>query len=153
MSEEETAHMVEAQLMELRAAFDLFDTDRDGRLDFKELQRALQVLKQPSSDTDVRKMIALVDENADGVVNFDEFIHMVEPLAPGDDPEADLRRAFVMLDVDGDGYLTGDELRAAIDDTGAGIPEEEVKAILSGADADGDGRISFEEFRTLMTRA
>ena len=78
---------------------------------------------------------------------------MVEPLAPGDDPEADLRRAFVMLDVDGDGYLTGDELRTAIDDTGAGIPEDEVQAILSGADADGDGRISFDEFRTLMTRA
>jgi calmodulin len=145
--EDDATKMVETQLAEIRAAFDLFDTDKDGTIDFGELKAALQALKQPASDTDVRKMIALVDENRDGVVNFDEFIHMIEPLDPGDDAEADLRRAFVMLDADGDGYLTAHELRAAISDTRADLSEDEVQQILQASDANGDGRISFEEFR------
>ena len=150
LEEDPAARMVEAQLAELRAAFDLFDADKDGKIDFQELKAALKALKQPSSDVDVRKMIALVDEDGDGVVNFDEFIHMIEPLDPGDDPEADLRRAFVMLDEDGDGYLTAEELRAAVTDTNADIPADEVQRILEASDTNGDGRISFEEFRALI---
>jgi Ca2+-binding EF-hand superfamily protein len=152
MPHDDTANLVEAQLAELRAAFEVFDTNGDGRLSARELKAALKSLRQPASDDDVRKMIALVDANRDGVVDFDEFCQLVEPAPHGEDPLADLRQAFDVLDSDSDGYLTARELRAAVVDADADIDETEVRRILAGGDTDGDGRISFPEFCALMTR-
>lgn len=150
MSPQDPADLVDAQFAELEAAFQLFDTDGDGRLNLRELQAALKSLRQPSSEADVRKMIALVDVNQDGVVDFDEFCQLIDPAPAGEDPLADLRQSFAVLDADGDGYLTAAELRLAFTDVGAPPDDDAVRAILRSGDTDGDGRISFVEYCALL---
>lgn len=135
----------------LRAAFDHFDRDGDGRLDADELGAALHALGQQISVSEVRRMIRTVADANAPTIGFGEFLDLVEHDPAGDNPEADLRDAFAAIDADSDGYLTAAELREAAQRTGA-FPAHEVARILAAVDTDGDGRISFPEFATWMRR-
>lgn len=67
-------------LDEVKAAFDVFDQNRDGFIDAKELQRVLCSLglKERSEMDDCRKMIRVFDENEDGRIDFHEFAKFME---------------------------------------------------------------------------
>ena len=52
---------------------------------------------------------------------------------------------FNLLDENGDGFITEDELRGAAEKGGIALTDEQVAAFMA-ADADGDGRVSLAEF-------
>ena len=63
-----------AELMEnLKEAFAVFDIDNNGSITADELQNVLSSLGEECSLGDCRKMIAGVDQDGDGMINFDEF--------------------------------------------------------------------------------
>ncbi len=57
----------------LRDAFDLFDKDHSGLLGKSEIQHLLHRLGQNLSDEDIVNIMRDVDEDDDGMINFDEF--------------------------------------------------------------------------------
>ncbi|KAL8529498.1 hypothetical protein ACS0TY_006795 [Phlomoides rotata] len=67
-------------LDELKEAFDVFDENRDGFIDAKELHKVLCALRltQASELQSCTKMIRMFDENGDGRVDFDEFVKFME---------------------------------------------------------------------------
>eukprot|EP01083_Nonionella_stella_P069118 184085_1 len=62
---------------ELRTAFERFDTDQSGAIDKDELQKALQKMGEDKTMEEVELLIAHVDQDDDGLVDFDEFKIMV----------------------------------------------------------------------------
>ncbi|POO03517.1 Parvalbumin [Trema orientale] len=75
----------EPSLEELKEAFDVFDYNKDGFIDAQELGRVLSnlglLIKESGSiirDECLRNMIKNVDENQDGVVDFNEFVNFME---------------------------------------------------------------------------
>lgn len=70
----------EPSLEEVKEAFDVFDENRDGFIDEKELQRVLCILglKQGSEIEDCKKMIRIFDKNRDGRIDFNEFVKLME---------------------------------------------------------------------------
>ena len=63
----------EEQLAEFREAFDLFDKDNDGVISADELKHVMIFLGQHPSDDDVQGMVAEVDLDGDGQINFTDF--------------------------------------------------------------------------------
>ncbi|KAL0461622.1 UNVERIFIED_CONTAM: putative calcium-binding protein CML46 [Sesamum latifolium] len=65
---------------EVKEAFDVFDSNRDGFIDAEELQKVLCALglKEGSEMENCRRMIGLFDENGDGRIDFDEFVKFME---------------------------------------------------------------------------
>lgn len=63
---------------DLRDAFDLYDLDKNGRISASELHAVLKRLGQKCSLKDCVKMIASVDADGDGHVNFEEFKKMMK---------------------------------------------------------------------------
>lgn len=55
------------------------------------------------------------------------------------------REKFDQIDADGDGLITGGELRASLEGT-SGISDEDVATIMQMADDDEDRQISFAEY-------
>ena len=53
--------------------------------------------------------------------------------------------AFAQLDTDQSGWLSREEIRAAV--ASRGLPKAHVQAFIEAADHDGDGRISLSEFQ------
>ncbi|KAK4833553.1 hypothetical protein QYF36_007133 [Acer negundo] len=70
----------EPSLEEVKEAFDVFDSNKDGFIDAMELQRVLQTLglKQGFQLGNCTKMIKRFDENGDGRIDFNEFVKFME---------------------------------------------------------------------------
>ncbi|KAL9152450.1 hypothetical protein ABFS82_11G123500 [Erythranthe guttata] len=71
-------------LDEVKEAFDVFDENRDGFIDAKELQKVLcalglnEGLNEGLEMDKCRRMIGVFDENGDGRIDFDEFVKFME---------------------------------------------------------------------------
>ncbi|RZB47762.1 probable calcium-binding protein CML36 [Glycine soja] len=64
---------------ELKEAFEVFDTDRDGRISAEELLRVFKAIgDERCTLEECRRMIEGVDRNGDGFVCFEDFSRMME---------------------------------------------------------------------------
>lgn len=105
---------------------------------------------QPTAE-EIAEMIADVDEDQSGSIDFDEFLVMMKTRMDENDPELELKEAFKVFDVDGDGLIHWKELKVTMDKLGSKLTDVEVHAMIREADADGDGAIDYEEFKAMMT--
>ena len=56
----------------------MFDTNNDGFISRDELQHMMMKLGEKLSDREIDAMIKAVDTNGDGMVNFEEFVKLLE---------------------------------------------------------------------------
>ncbi|KAI9110637.1 hypothetical protein K1719_018503 [Acacia pycnantha] len=97
------------QVAELREIFRSFDRNKDGSLTQLELGSLLRSLGLKPSEDQLEALIQKADKNSNGMVEFSEFIAMVEPdLVNACSPytEEQLRQIFRLFDRDGNGYIT-----------------------------------------------
>jgi Ca2+-binding EF-hand superfamily protein len=139
----------------LRAAFDTFDADHNGRIDAGELRRALHALGVDVSASEVRKMLTLAPQGLrpDGdrarALDFDGFADLVDPQTEELEADVSPARAFALLDADGDGQIGLGELVAA--GTSAwtatpALPADDAARLLHAATGDIDGHVGPETF-------
>ncbi|KAF8655144.1 hypothetical protein HU200_061281 [Digitaria exilis] len=143
------------ELSDLRDQFDAIDVDKNGTISLEELKQALAKdvpwrLKGPR----VLEIIEAIDSNTDGLVDFEEFVaatlHVHQLVEHDTEKWKSLSQAaFSKFDVDGDGYITSDELRMVCH-TGM---KGSIDPLLEEADIDKDGKISLDEFRRLLKTA
>lgn len=57
---------------------------------------------------------------------------------------AELREAFDLFDVNGNGYITKDELVKAMKNVGENLSDGEINSMIRNADLNSDGQVSFE---------
>jgi len=67
----------------------------------------------------------------------------------GEIKEDDLKAIFHEFDLNGDGYIQKNELRAVMEKMGQSPTEDELDAMFNAADQDRDGNIDFREFLTI----
>ena len=60
--------------------------------------------------------------------------------------ETELKEAFKLFDVDGDGLISAEELTSLISKVGGEMADAEAKALIHAADKDGNQGIDFNEF-------
>ena len=64
--------------------------------------------------------------------------------------EQEMRQAFRVFDIDGNGLIDAQELRLTMKNLGEDLSAEDVKAMIRAADKNGDGKIDYEEFIKMM---
>ncbi|GMH40898.1 hypothetical protein BSKO_08802 [Bryopsis sp. KO-2023] len=135
-----------------RRAFASFDKDNSGTIDVKELQETLAALGQHPSEEDLFIMISQVDEDDSGVIEFPEFLRVIEKqkeaLALSND-ESDTIDAFVALGGNPDmtGEVSTEKLRQTIKEFELTI---DMDALIKAADTNGTGMIEYKEFKTIL---
>ena len=152
-------------MQKLRQTFHEIDADHTGTISFVEMAQAC---KRMNLDVDLESMMRTMDEDGDGVINYDEFI-----TATADRQlvhhQNNIWWAFCEYDTNGvrtlcgfllqacccthndvpaaqDGFITAEELRAAL---GEGDREQAAK-YLAEFDRDNDGKIDYEEFMRMV---
>jgi len=61
-----------------------------------------------------------------------------------------LDQAFKLFDIDGDGYITKQEIASVMG--GIEIDDAQWKSLVAECDENGDGQISKDEFASLLTK-
>ena len=143
-------NLSEERITEFKAAFELFDKDRDGAINNRELGTVMRNLGQNPSEEELKQMIKEIDLDGNGVIDFNEFLYLMVKKMNGNDTEEELLEAFKVFDRDGDGYVTSHELRSVMTSLCEGTTQEEVEEMIKEADIDGDGQVAYQEFVKMM---
>ncbi|KAJ2560600.1 hypothetical protein GGH95_004822, partial [Coemansia sp. RSA 1836] len=75
-----TKRLPEAKLIEYRAAFARFDKNHNGGIAGTEIGDVLKALNRNPSDPRVKDVVNKLDADKNGILNFDEFVGLMETL-------------------------------------------------------------------------
>eukprot|EP00747_Dinoflagellata_sp_TGD_P165011 gnl/TRDRNA2_/TRDRNA2_185759_c0_seq1.p1 gnl/TRDRNA2_/TRDRNA2_185759_c0~~gnl/TRDRNA2_/TRDRNA2_185759_c0_seq1.p1 ORF type:complete len:242 (+),score=56.18 gnl/TRDRNA2_/TRDRNA2_185759_c0_seq1:94-726(+) len=143
---------------EVKDAFDTFDTDGSGVVDYYELKAAMRALGIPVKKAEV---LAAMREHgcgspdapsvgAGGRVSFEAFSSIVLGRLADQDPLEELLRAFKLFDREGRGRINARDLRRVARELGERLPDGELQAMIDEFDKDKDGEIDEAEFIHIM---
>ncbi|KAK9238117.1 mitochondrial carrier domain-containing protein [Lipomyces kononenkoae] len=126
--------------------FESLDTQHKGYLDKDALQEGFHRLNHPLEHAVgiTNEVIALVDQNGDGLIQFEEFKVFVEKT------EQHLWALFAAIDKDKNGKLDKAEVEAALETSGLSVPPSKLEQFFDSMDRDNDGTISFEDWRDFL---
>lgn len=140
----------EHRLKDYRDAFEMFDKDKDGTITVRELANVMRSLNQDPSEQELQDMIAEVDVDGNGRIDFEEFVSLMNRRSKETDIEEEVINAFRVFDKDGNGLISSNELRQVMTSLGDRLTDEEADEMIREADVDGDGYINYEEFVRMM---
>lgn len=131
------------QLATYKKQYAIFDDDGDGKISVTELQVLMETLGVVASTTDIEMSIKRVnkDEGCKSI-SFADFIFLMK----AQKKKEEMLKAFERFDVNGDGYITAEELRQVMREAGDSLDDEQVDSMITLADTDGDGKVNYEEF-------
>ena len=133
------------EIESLRKEFAALDKDGNGKITCKELVQSMKTLGLNPSNSDVSQLIAEIDSDGDGLMDYQEFLaaSMEKKHYMRDDL---LYRAFQSMDIDRTGSLTRDNIRTLLSGDDSAVVDD----IISTVDTDASGAIDFEEFKQMM---
>ena len=147
-------------------------TDGNGEITIRELDTVMRSLGQFPTEPELRAMIAEVDADGNGAIDFPEFLAMMARKMRESDSEEEIKEAFKTFDRDGNGLISALELKFVMAThggwfcsfglahararvgcslmlawfVGEQLTDNEVEEMIREADIDGDGQINYEEF-------
>eukprot|EP00879_Flechtneria_rotunda_P002386 GHRR01002582.1.p1 GENE.GHRR01002582.1~~GHRR01002582.1.p1 ORF type:complete len:169 (+),score=42.16 GHRR01002582.1:192-698(+) len=124
---------------QLKAWFDAIDTDRSGRLDAKELQRALALGNLNFGLNDVDQMVRAFDTSNARSLGYEEFQRLHIFLV-------NVQNSFQTFDRDRSGKLTPDEVTNALRQAGFNLDPPAMMAMIGKFDPDNSGSLSLDEY-------
>merc|ERR1719164_315239 len=144
--------LTEDEIDEIREAFNLFDTDGSGTIDPRELKAAMQSLGFESKNPTIFQMIAGLDSDSGGQIDFDEFLNVITEKLGDKETRSGIHKIFDLFDDDRTGTITMKNLKRVAKELGETMSEEELREMIARADSRGDGQITLEDFYGIMTK-
>ena len=86
--------LTEADVSEFREVFNLVDVDRGGSISCDELGVLMETLGIKCSPEELKLMVEEIDENGNGLIDFDEFVQVMSRRVSSDYTMHDVKRAF-----------------------------------------------------------
>ena len=140
----------ENQIALYKESFDMFDKDRSGTISASEILKIMKNFGYPLSKQEVDKMIATVDTDGNGELDFEEFITLMQTqrifIEETDDER--ILKAFKAFDKDNDGKITNFEFRYILTQLGKDhqFSKEETDTLFKECDLDNDGILVYQDF-------
>ena len=137
---------------EIKEIFDYFDKDQGGSIDSDELKECLKCLGENVLDEEVNDMIAAMDIDGDGTINYEEFLKEMKKRYGKRDPEREIASAFQRLSEEGTEFITRDGLLKIMNKIFKenAMNNEEAEDMIRVATKGQRNHITFNEFRNIM---
>eukprot|EP01006_Ploeotia_vitrea_P029762 TRINITY_DN6223_c0_g1_i1.p1 TRINITY_DN6223_c0_g1~~TRINITY_DN6223_c0_g1_i1.p1 ORF type:complete len:175 (-),score=23.38 TRINITY_DN6223_c0_g1_i1:131-655(-) len=143
--------LTEEQRQEIREAFELFDTDKNGQIDAHEMKVAMRALGFDVRKDEVLHLLQDVDRDGSGCIQLQDFTEIMAEKISERDPREEMLKAFQLFDDDSTQRITLKNLRRVARELGENMNDEELQAMIDEFDKDQDGEINEEEFMAIMT--
>ncbi|RAL51548.1 hypothetical protein DM860_011050 [Cuscuta australis] len=144
--------LTQQKRQEIRECFELFDTDNSGTIDAKELNVAMRALGFEATEEEIKRMIAEVDKDGSGAIDFEEFEHMMSNKFGERNTKEELAKAFNIIDKDNNGKISAADIQKISRELGEQFSDAEIALMIQGADQDGDGEVTLPDFMDIMGR-
>ncbi|KAF5737068.1 putative calmodulin-like protein 2 [Tripterygium wilfordii] len=130
---------------DFRAAFDVLDADRDGKISREDLQNFYSGIYGSigcgAEEDVIGSMITAADFNRNGFVEYDEFERVLR--AKGRSDNEMMEEAFKVMDVDGDGIVGHEDLKRYMERAGFDASDEDIKAMIRLGGSDGKEGVTY----------
>ena len=140
----------EEQRQEIKEAFELFDTDKTGTIDYHELKVAMRALGFDVKKQEVLAIMRDYDRDGAGQIEYPDFLEIMTTKIGDRDPVEEILKAFKLFDEDSTGRISLRNLRRVARELGENLSDDELQAMIDEFDKDGDGEISENEFLAIM---
>lgn len=165
------------QLIRLKEQFQLLDSNGDGAISSRELAQVCSSLGMQVPPQMISEMMREADHNFNGLLQFDDWLALVNRVAPNDgsiwgsllaaseaatstsnlpltpDQTQRLRKLFDELDLDRNGHLSVSEIHLLFSKSlKLEVSLQEVQQMVAMADSSGNGQVEFNEFLQLVCR-
>lgn len=140
------------QKIDIKKAFDLFDTECTGFIEVKELRVAIRALGFEPTKDDIRNMMEEIDKDKSGRIAFNDFLILMRLKMAEKDTKQELMKAFSFFDDDHTGHISFNNLKRVAQELGEKLTDEELQEMIDEADLDNDGEVSREEFLTALRK-
>jgi len=145
--------LTEEQVDECREAFEMFDMDRSGSIDLRELKAAIRALGMNVSADELKKMVGDVDKDGNGTIEFPEFLSMMTAKMSSEATEEEIAKCFKLFDHDATGMITLKNLLHAREILGMDdVSTAQLENMIKQADRSGRDAISLADFVRLMRK-
>ena len=121
-------------------------------LDIIELKEAINALGIEAKAEAVWHMIAEIDKDGSGQLEFDEFFSMMTTRPSENESWEEIHKVFITFDTGRTGFVALKDLRRIAKDLGEMQDDNTLQDMIERADYDQDGLVSEEEFYNLMTK-
>jgi len=101
---------------------------------------------------EIRKMIADIDKDGSGTIDFDEFLTMMTVKMGQRDSKEEMVKAFRLFDDDETGKISFQNLKRVAKDLGESMTDEELQEMIDEADREGSGEVSMDDFMRIMKK-
>lgn len=154
--------LTKSELESLKDVFDMFDLDSSGTIEKKEMKKALESLfgednelleESKSKVYGFENLMNDLDENGDGVIDFEEFVSlMTNGISLDVDRESTDKVHKIFCVEEGEDGFTKDDLRKIADELNIEITDKELEKMIKIADKDEDEKINADEFYDILNQ-
>jgi len=139
---------------ESKEAFGLFDKQGNGTIALKDLPDLLRAVGQNPLQSEIEAIVNGIDPTGKKPVSFADYLKIQNRpdgwKAHG--TEEEFIQGFQVFDRDGNGLISGGELRYVLTSLGEKLTDREVDELIRAVESDKDGMINYTEFvKTIMT--
>jgi len=142
--------ITEQNMIELREAFSVFDLNQDGYISKDELTQAMTNFGHLVSNHEIEEMITLVDKDGNGLIDFKEFLDLMDSNVLVQNVDQEMTNLFNYIDKNNDGFISEKELKEMLKGMGEKVKKKDIKKMMKMADENKDGKISFTEFKRMV---
>lgn len=139
--------------VEIREAFELFDSSGNGMVERRQLKVMMRALGfEPRKEQLSRILLQVGITPKAHQISCKDFVNLISQLMTERDIQDEMMKAFELFDVDKTGKISAQNLRTVADQLGEKMTDQELEEMIREADLDKDGLVSDTEFIRIMKK-
>lgn len=140
-TEDDGLTLGDEKLYEWKDVFSLFDNEGDGSINAKDLGLLMRALGANPSQSKLNEIIEEFEREHDGYLDFPQFVKLMKRECLPPDNEAEIKKAFQVFDIEGNGKISVSELKTVLTTLGETLTNDEVEELI---------KVCFETIAQLM---
>lgn len=139
-------------MIELQAAFKLFDQENAGKILLREMQACMEAFGIKAKKSELKHELKVLGIKLEDGITYESFIKIIGPRLGDRYSFEEISKTFTLFDLDNQNGISFKNLKEITQEIGEEIEEEELYEMFEEADRTNSGYINQKEFYRIMRK-